>query len=351
MPGVGLGLVGLDAEGAFRFLVHTRDEPEVREDEDVARPGHGDEEFLDPEVAGGQVGLEDTPRDRGRTPLARTPAVAVGGHLLVDAQARVHRQPTILRRVRPDRRVGIVVARRRHDREGTQALDRVHADGLGDVHQANVAHERIIDLVSTVDALELDRVERTGQFTLVDLPSDPDAVAPVAALAGVLLVVGDVEHREGVVAGEQEVEGVGPVVRLALAQVADLVDRDLVLAGTQHADELRHDLGVRPHPRIRKALLVGPEALVLGVRGQVGRDLDPQDPLVILDGDVDRLPSVTRLLAGVGLELHHEPRCDKGTHGKAIATLPAPPRSDLAKSTLFALVSQDQKEKRTMEYT
>jgi len=201
----------------------TRDEPEAGEDKDVAGPGHGDEDLIYWPLLEVYVPLEHLPVGRIIAPLSCTRAVAVLGNGFVDAEAAGRR---------PDGGVGLVVAGRGDRRKGTQTLDRFHDDGRCDVRQADVADRLLANLEVGLDTLEIDRIERAEQFVIECLLGDPYAVAPVAALAWVLLVVGDADSCEGLVAYEQEVDCVGPGVRLPPVHVADLVDHHLFLGDT-----------------------------------------------------------------------------------------------------------------------
>jgi len=218
---VGFGLFGLDQEGTLRLLVHSWDEPEVREDENVARPGHGNEDLVRMPTLRVHVRLEGFPADRCLSPLTCTSTVTALWDSLVNA---IPCTPV------RDRRIRFVVARGRDNSEGAQTFEGIDVDGLCNILQLNVLHRRMIDLQVALGASEHDWSERLRQFTLVDLPSDPDAGSSVATLAGEFLVVTDGENREGLITHEQEIEIVDPVVGLSIVMVVDLVDRDRIFS-------------------------------------------------------------------------------------------------------------------------
>ena len=172
-------------------------------------------------------------------------------------------------------------------------------------------------------ALERGRSEGLAELALVHLPGDPNAFAPVSALAGVLLVVGHGNHGEGLGADEHQLERVAPVVVFPIVARVDHVERDFVLADADHAHEACHDLGQRTQSSVTLALRVRARPLVERVRGAVGGHVHLGDPLAVRDVD----------LAGIGfvggrherLELHLTPQCDMCARRKAIATLPVLP--------------------------
>ena len=156
------------------------------------------------------------------------------------------------------------------------------------------------------DAFERDRREGPAEFTLVHLPGDPHAFAPVSALAGVLLVVGHGDDRERLRAHEHQLQGVAPVVVLPIAARVDDVGCHFVFADTDHAHEARDGLGQRTQPSIALAFRVGSVPLVEWMRGAVGGHADVRNPLAFRNVDFAGIGSIGG--HGERLELHGVPR-------------------------------------------
>lgn len=323
---VGLRSLSTQIERLFGHLSQPRNEPEVRERRNVVRPSGGDgdrpvppQEVLVEPFADGVVAGEDEllPLTRGVGPRRRTVAVAtlrVG--VRVDAQSLV---------VDAHDGVVLVVARGRDLREDAEDVDLIHRDLRRHVGQLHGLDGLAVDLEAARLRLEFDGAESPRELALVHLPRDLDALAPVAALARVLLVVCHGDHGEGLVGDDHELVRVGPVVCLTVTALVDRVDLGLVLFDADHAHELRHRLRERTEASVRFTFGVDPAARVLGVRGEVRRHVRANHPLAVRDLDLGCVLTVSR--REHSFELHGEPRRGMCTHGKATATLPALPIS------------------------